>query len=133
MRFLLPRKNNLKILQKIVPEQRVKNTLVKCKGKRKRGEKMFSKEEVKTLLDELLEEEALLIGGSVALQRIDDGFIWKLMKSLDQIRDRFMAKIENTPDDFPDIDDHLDLTPHPAIEHFLLKLKRSSGNKGAML
>jgi hypothetical protein len=97
------------------------------------GGTMFSKEEVKELLDELLEEEALLVGGIVALHPIRDELIWKLMKGLDQIRNRFIAKVEDAPEDPAIADNQLNLTPHPAIEHFLLKLKRSSGNKGAML
>ncbi len=95
---------------------------------------MFSKEDTKELLDELLEEEALLIGGSIALHQVEDDFIWKLMKGLDQIRDRFMARIEDMSEDSPVTSRHLNLTPHPAIEHFLLKLRRNArSNPGATL
>ncbi len=96
--------------------------------------RMFSKEEVKELLDELLEEEALLIGGNFAMYQVEDDFIWKLMKGLDQIRDRFIARIEDMSEDSPVASRRLNLTPHPAIEHFLLKLKRNNrGNQGAAL
>jgi len=95
---------------------------------------MFSKEEVRELLDELLEEEALLIGGSLAMYQVDDDFIWKLMKGLDQIRDRFIARIEDMPDDPSAAGGRINLTPHPAIEHFLLRLRRNSGSgQGAIL
>jgi len=85
---------------------------------------MFTKEEVKEMLDELLEEQTLLIGGMVAVHQVEDDFIWKLMKSFDHIRDRFLRRIEDLSDEPLPANMKIKLAPHPAIEHFLLKLKR---------
>lgn len=88
---------------------------------------MISKTEVKQLIDNIFEEEALLLGGLVAVHGLDDDFVWRFIKNLDLIRDnalrslddRKSASVEATPTT------GLDLTPHPAIEDFLLKLRRS--------
>ena len=92
---------------------------------------MFTKEEARELLDELFEEETLLIGGMVAVHQVEDDFIWKLMKGLDQIRDRFLRRVEDLSDELLPTRRQIKLAPHPAIEHFLLKLKRQK--EGAAL
>ena len=87
---------------------------------------MISKTEAKELLNELFEEEALVIGGLVAVNDIEDDLVWRLVRNLDVIRSKALRRIEarepndrnGTPMRYPN------LNPHPAIEDFLLKIRR---------
>jgi len=56
---------------------------------------MIAEAEVRQLVDDLFEEEALVIGGLVAVHRLDDELVWRLMKSFDIIRSRFLQRIGN--------------------------------------
>ena len=101
------------------------------KGNEETGEgsegAMLSKAEAKELLDDLFEEEALVIGGLVAIHEVYDDFIWRLMKNLDVIRSKVLRRLEGvtsaeggeSPPGQPN------LKPHPAIEDFLLSLRRA--------
>ena len=88
---------------------------------------MISRAEVKKLVDDVFEEEALLLGGLAAVHELDDDFVWGFIKNLDLIRDNALRALDNrqptsldgSPPRAPD------LKPHPAIEDFLLKLRRS--------
>ena len=87
---------------------------------------MISKAEVKDLILDLFEEEALVIGGLVALHKIEDDVIWRLVKNFDSIRRKYLRRLE---DKDPDDDGggppkRPNLKPHPAIEDFLLSLRR---------
>ena len=84
---------------------------------------MLSPDEARTLIDDLFEEEVLAFGGLVAIHEVPDDLIWRLVKTLDTIRGRALRRIEakaevEAPFRAPD------LRPHPAIEDFLLKLRR---------
>ena len=87
---------------------------------------MFSKAVVEELIDDLFEEEALVIGGLVAVHEVNDDFVWRLVKNLDVIRRKALRRLEdraydeshNPPRRRPN------LKPHPAIEDFLLSLRR---------
>ncbi len=87
---------------------------------------MLSKAEVKELINALFEEEALVIGGLVVVHKVEDDIIWKLIKSLDSIRRKYLRRLdEKGPDD--DGGGQLrrpNLKPHPAIEDFLLAIRR---------
>jgi len=90
---------------------------------------MISKSEAKELIDGLFEEAALVIGGLVAVHEVDDDFIWRLMKNLDMIRGRLLRRFDyedKDPSDGEGIAKGANLKPHPAIEEFLLKLRRDS-------
>ena len=88
---------------------------------------MIEKAEVRQLINDLFEEEALVIGGLVAVHRLDDDLIWRLVKNLDVIRGRFLRRIdareasENGNSPAPPAN----LKPHPAIEDFLLNIRRA--------
>ena len=87
---------------------------------------MLSKAEVRELINDLFEEEALVLGGLVALHKIEDDVIWRLIKSLDSIRRKVLHRLE---DKAPEDGDggparRPNLKPHPAIEDFLLSLRR---------
>jgi hypothetical protein len=86
---------------------------------------MMSKAEVKVLIRDLCREQALVIGGLVAVHRVEDDVVWRLVKSLDAIRRNFMRRLEDKdPDgDGPGPPRRPNLKPHPAIVHFLDSLR----------
>lgn len=78
-------------------------------------------DEVREFVREIMEEQALVIGGLVVVHDVEDDLIWRLIKCLDAIRIKAFRKLgELTPSD-----ETLNLDPHPAIEEFLLNLRRS--------
>ncbi|MBK8164636.1 MAG: hypothetical protein IPK64_01605 [bacterium] len=88
---------------------------------------MISKAEARDLINDLFEEEALIIGGLVAVHVVDDDLVWRLVKSLDVIRGKILRRIE-------DEESEREIThqcqadngkPHPAIEEFLLSVRRA--------
>ncbi len=87
---------------------------------------MIRKAEVRRLVDDLFEEEALVLGGLVAVHNLDDDLVWRLIKNLDVIRSKTLRRLEDeTPDNIDNVSGkHPNLCPHPAIEDFLLKLRR---------
>lgn len=89
---------------------------------------MLSKAEVQNLLDDLLEQQALALGGLVALHGMNDELVWKLVKNLDVIRTRFKRRLH--AQDRARQGDTARLRPmaqpHPAIQHFLARLGREA-------
>ena len=57
---------------------------------------MMRKAEVKDLILELFEEEALVLGGLVAVHKVDDDVIWRLVKNLDAIRRKALRPVSPT-------------------------------------
>lgn len=88
---------------------------------------VIGKTEARRLLADVFEEAALVLGGLLAVHRVEDEFVWRLVKSLDVIRCKAARRIDEcdagsgTEARRPEPD----LRPHPAIEDFLLKLRRS--------
>ena len=87
---------------------------------------MIGKAEVQELINDLFEEEALVIGGLVAVHKIEDDIVWRLVKNIDVIRRKVLRRLE---DKAPEDGDggparRPNLKPHPAIEDFLLSLRR---------
>ena len=87
---------------------------------------MISKTEAKELINDLFEEEALVIGGLAAVHKVEDDVIWRLIKNLDVIRRKILRRLD---DQDPDDEGggppkRPNLKPHPAIEDFLLSLRR---------
>jgi len=87
---------------------------------------MISKAEVKDLINDLFAEAALVLGGLVALHKVEDDVVWRLVRSLDAIRRKFLRRLEDKdPDDEGGgPPKRPNLKPHPAIEDFLLSLRR---------
>ena len=81
---------------------------------------MITKTEAKEIINGLFLEQALAIGGLVALHPTDDALVWGLIRNLDAIRGRMLQRIEGPNEEMA----ALDLTPHPAIEDFILSLRR---------
>jgi hypothetical protein len=88
---------------------------------------MITRTEAKQLINDLFEEEALVIGGLVAVHRLDDDLVWRLVKNLDVIRGKALRRIEARGDDGGNGDTTIrpSLKPHPAIEDFLLAIRRA--------
>lgn len=88
---------------------------------------MIAQNEVRRLINDLFEEEALVIGGLVAVHRLDDDLVWRLVKNLDVIRGRFLRRIEDQSGDGAGNGRSArpNLKPHPAIEDFLLNIRRA--------
>jgi hypothetical protein len=87
---------------------------------------MISTAEARDLINDLFEEEALVIGGLVAVHKLDDDLVWRLIKNLDVIRVRTLRRLGDEPpdDDAKPWYRRPNLKPHPAIEDFLLSLRR---------
>ena len=88
---------------------------------------VMSRAEARGLFAEAFEETALVLGGLVAVHRVDDDFVWRLVKSLDAVCSKVFRRIDerDTAADADAADGESRLRPHPAIEDFLLKLRRS--------
>lgn len=88
---------------------------------------MIGKDDARALIKELFEEEALVIGGLAAVHDVDDDLVWRLMKNLDVIRAKAMRRLnDREPEPTEDRPaTRAKLKPHPAIEDFLLNLRRS--------
>jgi len=88
---------------------------------------MISKAEARDLINDLFEEEALVIGGLVAVHKMDDDLVWRLVKNLDVIRGKILRRLENEApaEEVAPTRRRPNLKPHPAIEDFLLSLRRS--------
>jgi len=88
---------------------------------------VISKAEARRLIADVFEEAALVLGGLLAVHRVDDEFVWRLVKSLDVIRRKAARRIDEcdagSGAEARRPETHL--RPHPAIEDFLLKLRRS--------
>jgi hypothetical protein len=88
---------------------------------------MISKAEARDLINGLFEEEALVIGGLVAVHKMDDDLVWRLIKNLDVIRMKALRRLDAdaSADEAEPARRRSHLKPHPAIEDFLLSLRRS--------
>ena len=88
---------------------------------------MISKDEAKKLINDLFEEEALVLGGLVALHDIEDELIWRLARNLDLIRRKTLSRLNRSGDvdSSEPAAERPNLKPHPAIEHLLLNIRRS--------
>jgi hypothetical protein len=84
---------------------------------------MLTETETKVMVDDLFEEEALALGGLVVIHEVPDDLVWRFIKTLDTLRERIHRQIESKSKSEAPIR-HPNLHPHPAIEDFLLKLRR---------
>jgi hypothetical protein len=87
---------------------------------------MTKDSDARGLITEVFEETALVLGGLVALHRVDDNFIWQFITGLDAVRCKAMRRV-NESEPVPGAEmaeSGPNLRPHPAIQDFLLKLQR---------
>ena len=87
---------------------------------------MISKAEARGMIDDIFEEEALVIGGLVAVHEIDDDLVWRLVRNLNAIRSRTLRRLdEELPLDEIELQHQRpNVKPHPAISDFLRSLRR---------
>ncbi len=86
---------------------------------------MITKADAKALINDLFEEEALVIGGLVAVYELDDELVWRLIKNLDVIRGKMLRRLEDQASvdaEGPPARRPM-LKPHPAIEEFLRAIR----------
>ena len=88
---------------------------------------MISEAEARELILDLFEEEALVIGGLVAIHEVEDDMVWRLVRNLDVICGKTLRRLnaKSQTDDNGARMKRPDLSPHPAIEDFLEKLRRT--------
>ncbi len=73
---------------------------------------------------EIFEETALVLGGIVAVCRIDDAVVWRLVNAFDALRQRALRRIaEGEADGATPRSSAARAEPHPAIEEFLRKVR----------
>src|SRR5262245_27678088 len=80
------------------------------------------------LLCDAFEDVALLIGGVAQSQRLNDGVVWTLLRRLDRLRGRALARLQH--------DDGRGTTAtaqpwhlHPAVEEFLRRNRPRGGGE----
>ena len=88
---------------------------------------MLSTVEARELIDDVFEEEALALGGLVALHGVDDQLVWRLVRNMDAVRTRALRRLEKRePGELEGEAPAGPLPrPHPAIGEFLLSLRRA--------
>lgn len=82
---------------------------------------MLTKKQVRKLLIKVFEEEALVIGGMAAMREIDEALLCRLIENLQVIADKSVRKLDTM--EFVRGGRNPKVTPHPAINLFLLKLR----------
>ena len=58
---------------------------------------MISTVDATALINELFEEEALVIGGLVAVHEMDDDLVWRLIQNFDVIRGQILRRSRTRP------------------------------------
>jgi hypothetical protein len=87
---------------------------------------MIDLAEAKKLVNELFEEEALVLGGLLAVHEVDDGLVWQLVRCLKAVRAKTLRRIEasETSHSKPALGRRGRSQPHPAIQQFLQTIQR---------
>ena len=83
----------------------------------------LTQSDVRALLQQVFEEEALALGGLVAVYEIKDDVVWKLVRTLAVTRRRVLRRLDASRSEDDRRTDGPALTPHPAIEEFLIRLR----------
>jgi len=83
----------------------------------------MERSDARKLVVDLLEEEALTIGGLIAVHDVEDEFVWRLFRSLDAARRKALRQLAKN--DTAGARRRLRPRPHPAIEEFLANLRRA--------
>ena len=83
---------------------------------------MLTEKQVRKLLVKVFEEEALVLGGMAAMREIDDALLCRLVANLQTISEKTIRRLDSLEPAHSV--GKLRVTPHPAINLFLLKLKR---------
>ena len=86
----------------------------------------MNNQEVRSLLNDLFHDQALLIGGLQASDKMDENLIWILVQGMEDLRDESIKRIDQlTSSEYGrEPMEEGGLCPHPAIEDFLAKIER---------
>jgi len=89
---------------------------------------MMTKAQTREFINDLFEEEALAIGGLVALRKVDDETVLHLIRSIDAVRTKALERLDAADADggLEGAGGAFDLQPHPVIENFLHKVRGGS-------
>jgi hypothetical protein len=77
---------------------------------------------VKILINELIREEALVIGSLVTSHAVSDDFLWELCRNLDALRIEFLSRLEPAHGSLGGSRSKSDLRPHPAVQELLRRI-----------
>ena len=91
-----------------------------------KGGMTMQSEDLRELLDSTFEELALVLGGAFAMHRINEEAIWQIMKSMDELHSKTVARLEGLEQKESRKPDRSSFQPHPAVEALLQKLRRNS-------
>jgi hypothetical protein len=87
----------------------------------------MDRQAVRDLVTELFEEEALLLGGIVALHPVEDEIVWRFVRGLDGLRLRVLRRIDEAePERSGRATPGVRADPHPAIERFLRSIREEA-------
>lgn len=87
---------------------------------------MNTSQRLRAAIAEVSMEQALMIGGMVALHHVDDAFVWELARGLDHVRSRALSRIDDTEADAPPSEVGSAADRHPAIAFLLSKITEAS-------
>jgi hypothetical protein len=92
----------------------------------------MDRQAVREIVTEIFEEEALLLGGIVAVCPVEDEVVWRLVRGLDRLRRRVMQRIDDASPAAPaDRAQAAGAEPHPAIERFLREIREEADTKAS--
>ena len=80
----------------------------------------------KSLILDLFEEEAHVIGNLIDSHDVEDEFVWRLFRELDRLRGRTLDQLAGSAASTSDAD-HVPARqpgPHPAVDEFILRGQR---------
>jgi len=85
---------------------------------------MISRRYARSVLARVFVDEALMVGGLVALHGLDDEVVWSLIRGLDQIREQALRQLAQGPErGSRNVSAQSGPVPHPAIQEFLAKIR----------
>ncbi len=85
--------------------------------------------EVRKLLDDLLEDLILSLGGIFVLFEVEDEVVWRVARSFDAARSRFLGKIDSAQGIEEAGQSQHGLLPHAAVEEFLRKIREDRARR----
>jgi hypothetical protein len=75
------------------------------------------------IIDDTFHDLALCLGGIFLVHQVQDRVVWSVMKGLDDLYVSARERAEQASPTEPIVRQTRDMTPHPAVEGFLQKIK----------
>ena len=87
---------------------------------------MIDKTQMYTVLADLFEDQARLVAALIDAHQPGDDLIWALMGGLDGLRAKALRRLDECfgGDNLVEFPGEEVMTPHPAIEEYLSKIRR---------